>query len=226
MARTKLRDRLLPTYTKGEELFNMISHIVGGGLGIAALCLCVIFSAIKGSISGVLTSVVFGVSMILLYTVSSIYHGLNNNLAKKVFQVLDHCTIYLLIAGTYTPILVCSVAKTSPLNAWITFGVVWGLAALAATLTAIDLKKYSKFSMICYICIGWSIIFSIKETYQALTPAGFFLVLGGGILYSAGTIFYKVGKKKKYFHSIFHLFILGGSICHILCIFFYVILKL
>ena len=221
--RTKLKDRILPTYTTGEEIFNMVTHIVGGAVGIATLVLCVIISALHESVSGVLCSVVFGVSMILLYTMSSIYHGLHVNMAKKVFQVIDHCTIYFLIAGTYTPILVCGLAKEHPVAAWETFGVVWGLAALAVTLNAIDLAKYKVFSMICYIGMGWAILFTIRETYQVLGTGGFLLLLGGGILYSGGVLFYQMGKRKKYFHSIFHILVLLGSIAHSLCVMLFVV---
>ena len=221
--RTKLRDRILPTYTTGEEIFNMVTHIVGGAVGIATLVLCVIISALHESVSEVLCSVVFGVSMILLYTMSSIYHGLHVNMAKKVFQVIDHCTIYFLIAGTYTPILVCGLAKEHPVAAWVTFGVVWGLAALAVTLNAIDLAKYKVFSMICYIGMGWAILFTIRETYQVLGTGGFLLLLGGGILYSGGVLFYQMGKRKKYFHSIFHILVLLGSIAHSLCVMLFVV---
>ncbi len=200
----------------------MSSHIVGGALGVLVTAACVITAALKGNVTGVVTGAVFGATMILLYTVSSIYHGLKNETAKKVFQVLDHCTIYFLIAGTYTPILLCSLMKVSPVSAYVTFGVVWGLTALATTLTAIDLKKYKVFSMLCYVGIGWSIIFSITKVYRSLGCAGFWLLLSGGIMYTAGVIFYNVGKKKKYFHSVFHLFVLFGSILHALCIIFFV----
>ena len=153
-ARTKLKDRILPKYTGGEEIFNMVTHIVGGAIGIATLVLCVVISALKGSVSGVICSAIFGASMVTLYTMSSIYHGLRTNTAKKVFQVIDHCTIYFLIAGTYTPMLICGLMRTAPVAAWITFAAVWGLAIVATTLTAIDLKKYKVFSMVCYIGMG------------------------------------------------------------------------
>ena len=222
-ARTKLKDRVLPTYTRGEEIFNMVSHIVGGGFGVVALTVCVLISAISGNTVGVVCSAIFGTSMIVLYTASSLYHGLRHEGAKKVFQILDHCTIYFLIAGTYTPMLLCSLIKVAPMAAMLTLLAVWGLAILATTLTAIDIKKYKVFSMICYIGIGWAIIFSIKSMYNALTPAGFWLLLSGGIVYTLGAILFKVGKHCKYFHSIFHLFVLVGSILHTLCIVFYVL---
>ncbi len=221
--RIPLKERSLPTYTKGEEIFNMVSHIVGGAIGIAALTLCVVLSAVRGSVAGVLCGTTFGVSMIVLYTMSSIYHGLPSNTAKKVFQIMDHCTIYFLIAGTYTPILICGMAVHYPVAAWITFGAVWGLAALASVLTAIDIAKYKAFSMICYIGMGWSVIPTLPQAMQSLGIGGFSLVLGGGIFYTVGAIFFKIGKKKPYFHSIFHILTLFGSVCHVLAILFFVL---
>lgn len=217
--RIALKDRALPVYTKGEEIFNMVSHIVGGAWGIVALSVCMAISISKGDIAGFICGSVFGISMILLYTVSSVYHGLRTNMAKKVFQVIDHCTIYLLIAGTYTPMLVCSLSKGYPIEAWITFAVVWSFAVIATVLTAIDLRKYRVFSMACYIGMGWAIIFSIDKMYRSISTAGFWLLLGGGILYTVGVIFYNAGKKKKYFHSIFHLFVLAGSIAQSFSVF-------
>ncbi len=223
--RVKLRDRMLPSYTKGEEIFNMVTHIVGGAIGIATLVFCILIPAFRGSLSGILCGITFGASMILLYTMSSVYHGLRPNMAKKVFQVIDHCTIYFLIAGTYTPILVCNMAKTYPLAAWLTFAAVWGLAAIAVTLTAIDLHKYKVFSMICYIGMGWAVIFSIRQALECLGLQGFMLVLGGGLFYTFGVLFYKLGKNKKYFHSIFHIMVLMGSICHSCAVMFYVLWR-
>ncbi|MBQ6819485.1 MAG: hemolysin III family protein [Clostridia bacterium] len=223
MTRTKLCDRKLPTYTIGEERFNMISHIVGGGFGVIALTLSVIFAALSGDPYAVVGCSVYGATMVILYTISSIYHGLKPPFAKKVMQVLDHCAIYFLIAGTYTPILLTAIRKVSPVTAWVLFGVVWGLAALATTLTAIDLKKYSVFSMICYIFMGWCILLAPKITLQAIPLPGFLYLLAGGIVYSIGAVLYGLGKTKKYMHSVFHLFVVAGSILQFLCIQFYVI---
>lgn len=222
MTRTRLKDRLLPSYTKGEEIFNMVTHIVGGAMGIAALVLCVLVSAHKGSLCGVLCSIVFGASMTLLYTTSSVYHGLRPNMAKKVFQVLDHCTIYLLIAGTYTPMMLCGLVRIAPVAAWVTFGAVWGMAALATVFTAIDLHKYKHFSMICYVGMGWAVLFSIRATYAFLGD-GFWLLLGGGFAYTGGILFYKLGDRIPYTHAIFHLFTLVGSLTHALCVLLYVL---
>ena len=223
MTRTPLKERMMPSYTHGEEIFNMVTHIVGGGIGVATLVLGVIIAALGGNVTGVLCSIVFGVSMIALYSVSSIYHGLHAGMGKRVFQVLDHCTIYLLIAGTYTPFLLCSLVRVNPVAAWVTFGFVWGLTALAITLNAIDLRRYRAFSMICYVGIGWSIIFSISDMLRALGTAGFALLLGGGCFYTVGVIFYALGKKIRYFHAVFHIFVLLGSITQALSVLMYVL---
>ncbi|MBQ5612893.1 MAG: hemolysin III family protein [Clostridia bacterium] len=223
MKRTKLADRILPDYTNGEELMNMISHIVGGGLGVVALVLCVTFSAIRHNPWGVVGSAIYGVSLILLYTSSSVYHGLRPGMGKKVMQVIDHCTIYFLIGGTYTPILLCSIRPVSPAWAWVLFGIVWGLAAMATTFTAIDLKKYSVLSMICYIGMGWSVVIAAKTAIEAMTVPGSLWCLAGGILYTVGAVLYGLGKKRRYMHSIFHLFVVGGSVAQFICIFFYVL---
>ena len=216
--RIKLCDRVLPEYTKGEEIFNMVTHIVGGGIGVITLVLCVIIAALRKNTAGIVTGAIFGATMIALYTMSSIYHGLRVGTAKKVFQIIDHCTIYFLIAGTYTPIMICALAKTSPIHAYLTLFAVWGMAALAVTLTAIDLKKYKVFSNICYVGMGWAVIFSIVETYHCLGTVGFWLLLSGGLAYTFGVVFYALGKKVKYFHSIFHIFVIAGSVLQALCI--------
>lgn len=216
--RTKLMDRKLPDYTRGEELFNMISHIVGGALGIAALVLCIIRSALRHNGYGLAGSIVFGLSMILLYTMSSIYHGLHDGMGKRVLQVLDHCTIYVLIAGTYTPLLLSAMRPIDPVSSWALLAVVWGLAAIAITLTAIDLHRFRVLSMALYIGMGWTIVFRLPLLMQAVGPAGFGLILAGGLCYTIGAILYGVGKKKRYMHSVFHLFVIAGSVCHTLAI--------
>jgi len=221
MMRTRLRDRDLPAYTKGEEIFNMVSHIVGGGLGLIFSVLCLIRA--WGDPWAVGGSLLFGLSFILLYTISSLYHGLRRGTAERVLQVLDHCTIYLFIAGTYTPIMLCAVRPLYPFHAWLIFSVVWALAILAIIFNGIDLKKYSLFSMICYIGMGWAVVLGLGEVISSLPGLGFPLLLSGGISYTIGAVLYGVGKKKRYFHGVFHLFTLLGSLLHGLCILFYVL---
>ncbi len=223
MQRTKLKDRILPTYTKGEEIFNMTSHIVGASLGLIATILCVAFATSHKNLYGIVSGLIYGISMLLLYTMSSIYHGLSPKLkSKKVFQILDHCSIFLLIAGSYTPFALCTIRESNPLTGWIIFSIIWGFAILGIVLNSIDIKRYKVFSMICYLLMGWCIIFKVNELPQLLTTNGFILLVAGGVTYTIGAILYGVGKKHKYFHSIFHLFILLGSILQFLCILLYV----
>ena len=223
MKRTRLRDRELPDYTKGEERMNMVTHIVGGGWGIAVLVLCVLKACLEGGAMDIVCAAIFGSSMILLYTVSSVYHGLRPNMGKRVLQVIDHCTIYLLIAGTYTPIVLCALRPTNPALGWGLFLWQWGLGILAAVLTAIDLRKYNVFSMVCYIGMGWSILPFLPQSVAALSGPGIALVLAGGIAYTLGAVLYGLGSKIRWMHSVFHLFVVLGSVLHALAIFLYVL---
>ena len=223
MRRTKLIDRVLPTYTKGEEIFNMTSHIVGGVLGIVATILCVIFASLNGNVYGIVSGSIYGSSLVLLYTMSSIYHGLSPKLfSKKVFQVLDHCTIFVLIAGCYTPVALCNIREINPVSGWSIFGFIWALAIIGIILNSIDLKKFKVFSMICYLLMGWCIIFRLDLLLQSVDPVGITLLVAGGIAYTIGAILYGIGKNHKYFHSIFHLFIVLGSLLQFFCILLYV----
>ncbi len=199
MQRTKLKDRKLPTYSKGEEVFNMTTHIVGGGLSIVALVLCIIFASIHGNKYGLITGIVYGITMILLYTMSSIYHGLSptKETAKKVLQILDHCSIFLLIAGTYTPVALGPIRQADNVAGWTIFAIVWIAAVLGITLNAIDLRKYKVFSMICYLVMGWCIIFRITLLVEAVGVIGTSLIAAGGIVYTIGTIFYRTSEKIK-----------------------------
>ena len=221
MKRTRLSDRQLPDYTRGEEVMNMVTHIVGGAVGIVALTLCVIRAALHGNVWGVVTSAIYGAAMIAMFTISSVYHGLRPNLGKKVMQVIDHCTIYFLIAGTYTAVVLSAIRPVYPARGWGLFIFEWVLALIAATLTAIDLKKYEVFSMICYIGMGWAVIPFAKQTRVALTEPGFYLLLAGGIAYPIGAVLYGIGSKKKWMHSIFHIFVVLGALLQFLSIFLY-----
>ena len=224
MPRTKLKDRELPTYTRGEEIFNMVSHIVGGAIGLIGMVLCIIFSAIHQNVYAIVGSIIYGISMIFLYTMSSIYHGLKpTRKAKKVMQILDHCTIYVLIAGTYTPILLSSIMKVDQVAAWTMLAIVWTFAILGIVLNAIDLKQFRVFSMICYIAMGWCIIFRIDLVIKSLGMTGFILILLGGIIYTLGTILYGVGRKVKYMHSMFHLCVVIGTLLQLIAIILYVV---
>ena len=222
MKRIKLADRALPAYSHGEEQMNMVTHIVGGGLGVIALFLCVARAAVHGNGWGAWTAVIYGICMITLYTMSSVYHGLRDGMAKRVMQVMDHCTIYCLIAGTYTPIVLTVIRPVYPALGWGLFAFEWALAALAITLTAIDLKKYDVFSMICYIGMGWAIIPFAGVIIELMGLWGFILLLAGGISFTVGAILYGIGTKKKWMHSVFHIFVVLGTTLQFFAIYLYV----
>ena len=225
MKRTRLKDRILPPYTRGEEIFNMVSHISGGGLGIAMATLCIVKAFLNFDAYQIVSAFIYGFSMIILYTMSSVYHGLIPITAKKVFQIIDHCSIFILNAGTYTPIALCTLRPYNPYFGWGLFGFVWAMAVLGVVFNAIDLKKYSVFSNICYIAVGWCVIFVIKPLLNAFSMAGFWWLLAGGISYTVGAVFYAVAAKKKtkYIHSVFHLFVVLGSLLQFVSVFFYVL---
>lgn len=210
----------IPKYTLGEELFSAISHGIGGLLSIAALVLCVVFSAIHHNAYAVVSSAIYGSTSIILYTMSTLYHSLKVNNAKRVFRIIDHCSIFLLIAGTYTPYALVALPKAL---GWTIFGIEWGCAIIGIVLNSIDLKKFKKFSMALYLIMGWMIIISFKTLLNSIDIAGIYMMLTGGGLYTIGAIFYGVGKKKKYMHSVFHMFVLAASILFFFSIFFYVI---
>lgn len=221
--RIPLNQRVLPAYTTGEEIMNMVTHIVGGGLGILVLVLCIIKAAAGGEPLAIIGSAIYGFSMVALYSVSSVYHGLHPNTGKKVMQIIDHCTIYFLIAGTYTPILLAAFVPAYPVIGWGLLAAEWLLVALATTLTAIDLRKYRVFSMICYIGMGWGIIFFLPVAMELLGKTGFCLLLSGGIAYTIGAVLYGIGSKKHWMHSVFHIFVVLGSLLQFFSIYFYVL---
>ena len=221
--RTKINDRRLPDYSRGEEIFNMVSHIVGGGFAVIALALCVIKSAFDGDPWKIVSSVVYGLGLLVMYCMSSVYHGLHPSRGKKVLQVLDHCAIYFTIAGTYTVVALCALRGVNPTLAFWTLGVEWALTALAVTLNAIDLKQFAPFSICCYIVMGWGILPFYRTAVAAMGQTGFLLLLLGGISFTIGAILYGIGSKKRYFHCVFHVFVLLGSILHFVSIFLYVL---
>ena len=210
----------IPKYTLGEELISSISHGVGAGLGIVALCLCVLLAYRHQNMWGVASSWVFGLSLIILYSMSCIYHALKPNNAKRVMRIFDHCTIFVLIAGTYTPFTLVSLRDSV---GWILFGVIWAAAVIGIILNAIDMEKFKVISMICYLAMGWAIIFAFKPLMRAVPGKGIELLVAGGISYTIGAVIYGIGSKVKYMHSIWHFFVLGGSILHFLCIYMYVL---
>jgi len=161
--------------------------------------------------------------MIAMFTISSVYHGMKPSMGKKVMQVIDHCTIYFLIAGSYTVIVLSALRPVYPALAWGLFAFEWALALLASVLTAIDLKKYGVFSMICYIGMGWAVIPFWQQVAEVLTKPGFLLLLWGGIAYTIGSILYGLGKKCKWMHGIFHIFVDLGAMLQFFAVLFYAV---
>ncbi len=208
--RTKLSDRSLPVYSIGEEIVNTSTHLLGGLLGIVALVLCVRRAAeLRGPVE-ITGAALYGSCLVILYSFSTIYHGLRPSMAKKVMQVLDHCAIYFLIAGSYSIVCLGTIRRENAPLGWGIFALEWLLCAVATTLTAIDLKKYKVFSMVCYIGMGWAIIPLAGLLLDIMTPTGFWLLLGGGISYTIGAVLFAF--KKKWMHSVFHVFVVLGSV--------------
>ena len=211
----------IPNYTLGEELINAISHGIGVLLGITALVLTIVFSAKNNNAIGIISSSIYGGTMIIMYLVSCLYHALSPKLkAKKVFQIIDHCDIYLFIAGCYTPYCLSLIGGTT---GWIIFVIIWISAIIGVLLNAINLEKFQVPSMIMYLVMGWMIIFSYNSISALLPKAGLILLITGGISYTVGAIFCGLGTKKKYFHSIFHFFVLLGSTLQFFSILLYTI---
>lgn len=202
-------------YTLGEEIFNSVTHGVGSLLSIAGTVVLIVFSAINSDAFAVVSSAVYGASLIILYTMSTLYHSITNEKAKKFFRIMDHNTIFFLIAGTYTPYTLA--VLRSPLG-WVLFGVVWGAAAIGIVLNSIDLEKFSKISVVCYIAMGWVIIIAVKPLMSSMPFISFALLIAGGIFYTIGVIFYAI-KKVKYFHSVWHIFTVIGSALHYFSVF-------
>ena len=219
--RIRLADRQLPRYSVGEEFANTLTHILGGVLGVVALVLCVIKAAHQHAATQITAAAVYGGCMVALYTVSSVYHGLKPGNAKKVMQVIDHCTIYLLIAGSYTVVSLTALLPAYPALAWGMVIFQWTLAAIAITLTAIDLKAFQAFSMTCYVGMGWAILPFFRQILQALGHGGFGFLLAGGIAFTIGAVLYGLGSKHKWMHSVFHVFVVLGSLLQFFSIYFY-----
>ena len=219
MKRTKLCDRALPVYSIGEEITNTATHMIGGLLGIVALILCVRKAVAYRGAAEIAGAAIYGSCLVILYSVSSTYHGLRPGMAKKVLQVLDHCAIYFLIAGSYSIVCLGAIRRANPGLGWGILALEWLLCIVATALTAIDLKRYKVFSMVCYIGMGWAIIPLAALLFEIMTPAGFWLLLAGGLSYTVGAILF--GMKKKWMHSVFHVFVVLGSVLQFFAFYYF-----
>ncbi len=203
-------ERAPKRYTLGEEIFNSVTHGVGSLLSIAGTAVLIVIAAIYSNAWGVVSCAVYGASLIILYTMSTLYHAITNAKAKAFFRIMDHNTIFFLIAGTYTPITLVTLHGAF---GWVLFGIVWGAAVLGIVFTSINLEKFRKPSVVCYIAMGWVIIIAIKPMLEHVPPLSLWFLLIGGLLYTIGIIFYAI-KRVKYFHSVWHIFTVAGSVFH------------
>lgn len=206
-------------YTLGEEIFSSVSHGVGTMLAIAATVLVIVFAAIHRNVFGIVSGAIYGATMIILYSMSTLYHSITAPRAKKVLRVIDHCSIFLLIAGTYTPICLCTLRESGGIPL---LCVIWGAALLGITLNAVALEKFRKASIIFYVVMGLAIVVKMRTLLSLLGTDAVILLAAGGAVYIIGIIFY-VLKKIRYMHPIWHLFVLGGSVLHFFFILFHVV---
>ena len=219
-------DFLRRKYTLGEELFNAITHGIGALLSVAGCVVLLVRCHQLGDSVAAVSSAIYGTTLIILYTMSTLYHALANEKAKAVFRVFDHVTIYLLIAGTYTPY---TLACLGGALGWTLFGIVWAAAIVGIVFSSISLRRFQKLSMICYIAMGWVCVLAFTQIVNSLSPAAFGWLLAGGIIYTVGGIIYALkvplfDAKHKNFgsHEIFHLFVMAGSACHFILMYVYI----
>ncbi|GAA4850703.1 PAQR family membrane homeostasis protein TrhA [Algivirga pacifica] len=210
----------ITSQTKTEEIFNAISHGITAVASISALTILIIFGAMSDKDWSLFSALFYGISLVLLYTFSTLYHGIQHSKTKRVFNILDHCGIFLLIAGTYTPVLLVSIGGAT---GWTFFGIQWGLAVIGIILKTFYTGKYNLISTLMYAVMGWLIVLKIDLLKELLPIPAFWLLTAGGLAYTVGIVFYLLDKKIKLGHFIWHLFVMAGSILHFLMIALYVI---
>lgn len=221
-----MQDVKLPNYSNLEDKINSVTHMIGVPLGIVALVLCVGRSIESGSIWSLVASIIYGVSIIVLFAGSATYHFIKPGKAKKVLRIIDHCVIFLLIAGSVTPYALVAIRPEHPLACWLGIGIAWGAALFGITGTSINHEKFKKVQMVLYIGIGWILLTGIKvllEVFSGRYRAGLWLLLAGGFCYTVGAILYGIGKKLPYFHATFHIFVLAGTFIHFISVYNYVL---
>jgi hemolysin III len=216
------KQKVVRAYTTGEEIANSVVHGVGVLLSIAALTILTVYGAMSGSGAKLASGIVYGVALVLEYTASTLYHSFPWPRAKHVFKILDHCGIYLLIAGTYTPF--CLVTLANEGGIWL-FSAIWGIAVVGIAFESFWAYRPRWLSALTYLAMGWLVVLTWRPLVANLDPAGVWLLLAGGLAYTVGTIFY-VLKRVPYMHMVWHLFVLAGSILHFLAVVIFVMLPL
>ena len=211
------REITIPDYNLAEELISSISHGIGTGLAIAACVLCIVKAAVgETGAAGVVGASIFVFTMIFLYLMSTLYHAITARKAKYVLRIIDHCSVFLLIAGTYTPFLLVSLKGWI---GWTLFGIIWGLTVVGSVFNAIDVDKYEKVSALINVAMGWMVVLSFRTLVQNVGRTGIILLIVGGVVYTVGAVLYRIGDNVRYMHSIWHFFVLGGTICHFFAIY-------
>lgn len=206
-------------YSVGEEIFNALTHGVGTLFAVSALTLMIVFASLYGNAWHIVSVSIYGTTLVLLYLASTLYHSFTNEKIKDIFKILDHAAIFLLIAGTYTPFMLVTVRG---LLGWVLLIIVWVIAVAGIVLKVFFVKRFTVLSTIVYLVMGWLVVVAIKPLIEALPAAGLRLLVAGGLLYSLGSVFY-IRKSKAFNHGIWHLFVLGGSVCHFLAVLLYVL---
>lgn len=207
------------TFTRGEEIANAITHGIGAVLSIVGLTLLIVLSSLEGTPWHVISFTIYGVTMLLLYVSSTLVHSFPEGKVKDLFEIFDHSSIYLFIAGTYTPFLFIAVKGTT---GWTLFGMVWGIALAGIVFKAFFVKKFLFISTILYVFMGWMIVFAWDSLTQNIAHQGIVLLVVGGVLYTIGAVFY-VWRGFRFHHMIWHMFVLGGTVLHFLAIILYVL---
>ena len=211
------REITIPDYNLAEELISSISHGIGTGLAVAACVLCIVKAAVGGTgTAGVVSASIFGFTMIFLYLMSTLYHAITARKAKYVLRVIDHCSVFLLIAGTYTPFMLVSLYGWI---GWTLFGVIWGLTVVGIVFNSINVDKYERVSAIINVIMGWMVVLSFHTLTQNVSRTGIILLITGGVVYTVGAVLYKIGDNVRYMHSVWHFFVLGGTVCHFFAIY-------
>lgn len=205
--------------SRKEEVANSIAHGAGAVLSIAGTVVLIVFAALGDSITSIVSSVVYGFSLILLFTMSTLYHSFKNISIKKVFQILDHSSVYILIFGTYTPICLSLLKTNAAYGVW---AFVLFMTIIGIVLNIINLKKFHILSMVFYLLMGWSAVFIVSQLLSLLNFTALALLVSGGIMYSVGVVFYLIGGK-RFLHLVWHIFVLGGAVLHYFFVFFYTI---
>ncbi|WP_331774624.1 PAQR family membrane homeostasis protein TrhA [Sulfurospirillum sp. 1612] len=212
-------EKLVGRYTFVEEILNASTHGLGILLSIVGLSVLIAFAALNGSVMLIVSCAIFGAALIFAYTFSTLYHAITNEKAKQMFRKFDHASIYFLIAGTYTPI---ALVVLKGVWGWSIFGVIWAVSIFGIVLEFVAFERFRKLSLVLYLLMGWFMVIATNQLIHNMASGGLWLLLAGGLSYSIGVIFY-VWKKLPYNHAIWHLFVLGGSICHYFMVLFYIV---